>query len=105
MKYDATEEELQMIEHGETSKASSSGYIACIIDTCSYYLTVNGEVKRGPDLKKRETYHDSFDIAKEFFAKWIKSKEIQEKIEIKDKIITERMSHIEFRVAIKEMLK
>jgi hypothetical protein len=102
MKYDATAKELCMIEDGEVNKSSDSGYIICTINGMHHYLTVNGEVTVGPKLKDGEAYHNSFDIAKEFFAKWVKDKELQEEIKIKNESIIEKMSHIEFKLAIKE---
>ena len=105
MSYNATEEESSMIQHGKVTKSSSEAYICCIIDSIHYYLTINGEIKTGPKLKNREAYHDNSSITEIFLAKWIKGKEVIE-IEEKpvDELIIKRMSHIKFKLTIKEIL-
>jgi len=107
MKYDATEEELQMIEHGKVTKtANSSVYIACSINGYHHYLTVNREVKKGSELVEQEAYHDNVDIAKEFLAEWIKSKEMQEKKEeeIQVEVSIKRYNRKEFKTMLKGII-
>ena len=43
MKYDATEEELQMIGHGKVNQSASSGYIICTNTGINHYLTMYGK--------------------------------------------------------------
>lgn len=99
MRYNATEEELCMIEDSKITKSADSAYISCIINGSYRYLTIHGEIKKGEELKD-EAYHDSVDIAEAFLTEWTKNKELQE--EIKDTPIIKKMNLTEFQLTIKD---